>query len=439
MSEEKQFEYAGGEFENDAPYVEESDGFGGVTGTDDLHTILGDLGIIDPSSGFDYDAADSCFSLNAAGSFAAISQPEEELEELKPLKHLKLEDLINIVDVSTPLEVIQVILLLRAFKRDQTTTSPASNNNANTNTTTPTFVSDKSNQPNLDAWFRYNEKLLMQTLSLLGLGLNIESSTTTTESSSSSSPSSSSPVYTLLSRGTKVTSLETIDDILYDLYQLFSLPDVLDLDSLTKQLVREIGIWLCKCQDVDGDVDGANANLLSTLRSRFALALKCEVRTGTAYSIEFGDGDAGDSATVSSTTPHLLSITLPGSDLVTLQQLYPCRTTSLGELYVHMWLAQFETTFDAVRTCFEHTLSNKIKTNVNINNLQLEDFLRTLTHGHTTTLGSLLSPDSNDAKHPAEFFSYFLPIAKADLQHARNKITPTTTTTGTTTTPNGSQ
>lgn len=101
MSAPGSFEYAGGEFEHDAPYVEDGESGGGVG---DLNSLLADL---IGSGEYDDDDPDTCFSINAAASFAAISAPEEQLAEL-PLKALDVETLVNLVDVLTPTEIMQV-------------------------------------------------------------------------------------------------------------------------------------------------------------------------------------------------------------------------------------------------------------------------------------------------------------------------------------------
>ena len=416
-SSAQQFEYAGGEFENDAPYVEEDDHKSADGGdVDDLNSILADL----IGSG-DYDQsshADTCFSINAAASFAAISQPEEELAEFE-LRRLEVESLINVVDVITPIELMQITLVLKLFQTNSVSVGGDEEKRQDEETNSKmaqsvpflSILPSSASSPSVvGTWFESNQKLLMQGLSLLGLTLNQENVDGDATSANASSPL----VYTLLHHGAKVDSIGMIDDILYDLYHLFAIPDVLDLDCLTKQLVQEIGIFVCqqllnqqKATSASSSSPSSSVDILSRLLSRFSHAADGEVLTSSSSSAPIQMDSASS----------LFTITLPSATQSQLEEQHPCRLkNSNGELFQLVWTKHFDRCFEAV---MQH-VANQLNQSTPTSSISLQDFTRSLTR--TSPFALLLSPDSESISHTHEFFTNFVAISQHLRQLQANKM-----------------
>ena len=423
MSDEKQFIYAGGEFENDAPYVDEDDA-GGVDG---MTSLLSEL--IGSGSYDDADHADTCFSQNAAASFAALSAPEEQVSELT-LKALDAESLVSIADVITPVELMQVILLLEFTHLHTAAAVPAALHSI------PTFYAT-AGEPSY-TWFIQNEKLIMQTLSLLGIGLNHENAISTSSATASPAASaSSSPsilLYSLLHHGSKVSSSSSIDSILHDLFQLLALPDVLDLDSLTKQLVREIGLFLCSTttttsEDTSSTPSAASSPSpassvvsLSSLRSKFVGALATDVATGASFIVDL------------SPASNTVSITLPSLTLAELQSRHRCRSQEIGEVYVRAWTNQWRETFDVVqRTIQAQLASSSCSASPSSSLPSFSSFLSSLSSSSSSSsihssssLASLLS-EGTSSQDTAELFRTYLEAFEMN-QTSRAEGKPSATT-----------
>jgi hypothetical protein len=375
--EKKEFVYAGGEFENDAPYVPDEAAAGG--GVDDMDALLSDL--IGSGS---YDAtedADTCFSMNAAASFAAIIQPEEQVAELS-LKVLDAETLVNIVDVVTPVELMQVTLLLEFFSTHNDLPGGALAN---------TPVLRIGGQDAVSEWFTLAEKGIVQALSILSLSLSKE---TLPAGAAASSASSFPPVvYSLLFKGSKVTSPSVISSLLADLFSLLALPDVMDLDCLTKQLVKEMGVFCCEQRQRSSSSSSSAA--LSTLRTQFLSVPHSSVLTGTSFSLSFPSSSS-------------CSISLPAASLGELRKMHHVRGLDVeqhGEVFVRVWVGQWEKCWQEVNQAVQKQLGLGEASSPSI-----ESFLRSLT-SHSA-LASLLSPESSHTEKPGAFFEPFLKASK---------------------------
>lgn len=430
--EQKEFVYAGGEFENDAPYVpDEGSATDGGGGASDMDALLSDL--IGSGS---YDAAedaDTCFSMNAAASFAAISEPEEQVAELA-LQVLDAETLVNVVDVVTPVEVMQVTLLLEFLAEHTSASAPP--NLPPALQTVPTLVVGRADA--VSAWFARSEKSLMQALSLLGLSLNKETAGDEAAAASAAAaapPSSASGpiVYTLLFRGTKVTSLSLIRSLLTDLFALLALPDVLDLDCLTKQLVKEMGAFVCDQRMANAASSASSLSLaasatsssssssspsghphLASLRSRFLGVSSTAVLTGSTFTVDLA-------------AAHAAVVTLPAHDLATLRRMHHTRqdTDQPGELYVRVWVDHWQQCWLAVHAAVDKELASAGGAAAHAA-VPIDAFLRSLTP--QSALASLLSPESADAEEPGAFFAAFLAASRQMQQmEARREETPAAT------------
>src|SRR4051794_38979215 len=92
-------------FPDDSPYIEENIATAGTgtVGTDptDLDALLNNL-LADGIDG--EDDPDTAFSINAAASFAALVEPEQQITELH-LQEISLETAQTITELLTPFEL----------------------------------------------------------------------------------------------------------------------------------------------------------------------------------------------------------------------------------------------------------------------------------------------------------------------------------------------
>ena len=251
------FVYEGGEFADDAPYVEEMHGIGvagssaafgqdgssssggaapssGGGGFGDLDTLLSSL--LDGAEGDDGvgDDPDTCFSINAAASFAALVSPEEQIAEIG-LQALDPEQAQAAVDVMTPLEIAQMILLLQQFRVPD---EEAAASLPGPLRSIPLFFCAAA--PLRARWFAAAEKQLRQGLAVFSIGINHEKVAASPAAAAAAPSTAASPsVYSLLFRGAKLTSPSLLDSIVGDLHSLIALPDVVQPMLLIKQLMGE--------------------------------------------------------------------------------------------------------------------------------------------------------------------------------------------------------
>lgn len=305
----------------------------------------------------------------------------------------------------------QSILLLELFSVPASPAPPAIPSSLHRIPVFYAEVKSTNTDSDVHAWFRSNEKLLMQSLSLLGLGLNHEA--IVSAASDATSEHQQPLLYSLLYHGAKVTRVSLLSDLLHDLFQLLSLPDVIDLEALDKQLVREMGLHECQrrfgasdpkdqeeeeAKSEEGDDTATAPQLAVTLRAKFRQPLDVVSTSSVA-------DETADSFTLSLDGPHpSLSTPLHAASL---RRTHSCLTDLDGELAVRLFIHHFVACHAAVAAAVDKQIGgdNESKDD-SVAATTLASFLSGLT-AHSS-LASLLSPDTAAAKQPADFFRSLL-------------------------------